>query len=182
MLEADIVHVATHASPDLIQFSDGDFLASDLALLNQPRCRVLVLSACEAASLDQVGKSLARDFVARGVNVLASLEKVQDSFCKTFFPEVYRCLLPPDRISGDDLGTAIRRAAGMWHRGQSIATGGADRREAPAPIAGSIDSMPGPSRELGIDADSGATQPARNSVDTFVLFGDPSLRIRLNRE
>ncbi len=128
LVEADIVHVATHASPDIIQFSDANFSIGDLKSLGPLRCRLLVLSACEAASFDQVGMSLAYEFVSRGVNVLASREKVEDRFCEAFFPKLYQSMLPPRTISGDNLGTAIRKAAASW-RGEATNGGSEDGRD-----------------------------------------------------
>ncbi len=177
--EADIVHVATHASPDIIQFTEGKFLIGDLKSLGPLRCRLLVLSACEAASFDQVGMSLAHEFVSRGVNVLASLDRVDDRFCEAFFPKLYETMLPPRKISGDNLGTAIRKAAGCW-RGEASNAGGVDGRHPNGlPMTAPIDSRPEKPRELGVPSQESRCRTAGDSVDTFVLLGNPGLKIRL---
>src|SRR5205823_4708822 len=101
-------------------------------------------------------KSFARRFVALGVNVLASLKRVDDKFCEFFFPAFYRYWLPNGLMSDMDLGSAIRMAATDWKN--------RDKKNGEM----------GPGRDLGP-----TISPVEDSLDTFVLFGDPSLQIRL---
>jgi CHAT domain-containing protein len=52
--EADIVHISAHANYDRILLADGPFTTENLSALNLAacRCRLLVLSACEAGDLN----------------------------------------------------------------------------------------------------------------------------------
>lgn len=162
---ADIVHVATHASHKEIRFKDGSFGVNDIEALPKAeiRCRLLVLSACKAAEFENIDKSIANHFTFKGVNVLASLQRVDDKLCKYFFPAFYGYWLPRgDRLwrgltSGNDLGSAIRMAAADWMNREEVENG-----------------QRSPSRDLG-----DTMSPVANSIDTFILFGDPSLQLRL---
>lgn len=154
LIIADIVHVAAHASAAGVHLRDG-FLSGeglDLGLLSRIRCRLLVLSACDAGRL-QRDDSFAYRLVECGVNIIAAVNPVRDQICRTFFEEFYRALLPSRHVEGVQIGTAIRVAATQCaSRSMKL-------------------------EELGMPLP--ATQHWKDSVNSFVLYGDPSAHLVL---
>ena len=151
---ADVVHVAAHATGKAIHLSDGSLDVERLgAIAGSPlRCRLLVLSCCEAGRIEE-DQSFVYYLVRAGVNVLAARNPVADQACVEFFEAFYRALLPARRAQGIDLGTCIRGAAdACTTRFRSVEDG--------------------PSRER---------QYAhwKETVDSFMLYGDPSTQLKL---
>jgi CHAT domain-containing protein len=93
--EADIVHISAHANYDRILLADGPFTTEKLSALNLAacRCRLLVLSACEAGDLKQ-SHALLWALVRVGVNIIGATRPVHDYTCKVFFEQFYAALLP----------------------------------------------------------------------------------------
>lgn len=110
---ADVVHVASHASPEGIDLADGRITVDDLSpdLLTSLRCRLLVLSACSIGGMTEDGRSLVFALVRAGVNVLAATDRVDSAVCQAFLEETYSAFLPSRRARGIRLSTALRRAA-----------------------------------------------------------------------
>ncbi len=110
---ADLVHVAAHASPKGIEASDGVVDAGMLDTLKHDavRCRLLVLSGCQAGGLAAKGRSLVEPLLELGVTVLAGRTEVDDVVCRRFFAAFYHALLPRRRRRSVVLADAIRRAA-----------------------------------------------------------------------
>jgi hypothetical protein len=151
---AEIVHVAAHSTPGAIYLKDGPLDHSVLtSLCTQPlRCRLLVLSSCEAGRLDQQG-SLVYHLVRRGVNVVASLAPVNDDVCVMFFEDFYAALLPSRAAQGIDLGASIRLAAASCKK-----------------------------RLQEMRKTTPTTMPIEQwmaTVDSFALYGDPTIQLRL---
>jgi hypothetical protein len=181
MRGANVVHVAAHACAEEIQFFDGPFRVDDISGLGEIPCKLLVLSACKAADFRGAKVSLARAFVAKNVNVLASLMPVWDDFCEVFFPSFYARLLPPRwHFSGVDVGTAIRMAAGEWV-GQMAAPKRRKRRTGFVTRLSDLLNYRESMRPR-IDRDVAAGSQDRDSIDSFVLFGNPCLQIHLRRD
>ena len=152
-LNADVMHVAAHASSAGIYLRDG---LLDIGILTKERiagarCRLLFLSACDAGDLAGAD-SLVYHLVKGGVNVVAATDKVRDSACQTFFEELYGALLPRRQAEGISLSQAIRQA------GEACS---ARFRDAEQLIY------------LGDRA------RWRHSIDSFILYGDPTVSFRL---
>ncbi|MES2442461.1 MAG: HEAT repeat domain-containing protein [Pseudomonadota bacterium] len=151
---ADFVHVAAHASTAGVHLRDG-FLGGDgldADLLARLRCRLLVLSACDAGRLEQ-DDSFAYRLVECGVNIIAAINPVRDQICRTFFEEFYNALLPSRRVEGVQIGAAIREAATRCA-----------------------------ARSLQLEQSGMKSQVTgrwKDSVNSFVLYGDPSAHLVL---
>jgi hypothetical protein len=110
--QADIIHVATHGTPESLWLADGRFTAAELeTIYPKLRCRLLVLSACEAGALGDSSVALVYALVGAGINVLAATKPVDDAVCAAFFVELYGALLPARRAAGVVLADAIRQAS-----------------------------------------------------------------------
>lgn len=146
---ADIVHVAAHATAEEIHMTDGTFSVDSLRRLGKTlRCRLLVLSACNAGDLGGANASLVYQLVNRDVNVIASVKPARDSVCDMFFRQMYSALLPNRRSTGVPLGDGIRSASEACHRYFANAK------------------------------DSPAERDWRPSLDNFMLCGDPTLQLQ----
>lgn len=154
LMNADIIHVAAHATTAGIILQDGLLSTAELTneLITNMRCRLLVLSGCEAGRLDQ-DDSFVFTLVQAGVNVIAAVDLVKDQACRTFFEEFYLALLPGRRAEGVELGTAIRQAA-----------------EACALRFGKV--------EANLQF-HGNAQRWKESVNSFMLYGDPTIHLDL---
>lgn len=151
---SDIIHVAAHASVSGIYLHDRLMSVLDLdeTILQSLRCRLLVLSACDAGRLDEDDSFVYR-LVESGVNVLAAVNVVRDQVCRTFFEEFYTALLPDRRSEGIEIGAAIRQAAQTC----------ADRFEKTEALL-----FPdNPQRRW------------KKTLNSFILYGDPSSHLRL---
>jgi HEAT repeat protein len=154
LLNADIMHVAAHATTAGIILQDGVLGTRELndGLVSKLRCRLLVLSGCEAGRLDE-DDSFVYTLVQTGVNVIAAVDFVKDQACRTFFEEFYSALLPGRRTEGVELGAAIRSAAEAC----SIRFG---EVEASLQVRGQVERW-------------------KKSVNSFMLYGDPSIHLIL---
>ena len=155
--EADVVHVCAHATYDRVDFADGPFTLGDLRGMDLAacRCRLLILSACNAGDL-QEGHALLWSMVRAGVNVIAATRPVHDFVCSLLFAEFYAALLPRRRGEGVSLADAVRQAVTrteMALASKYSATKDWDR----------------------ID------QSIQDTLASFVIFGDPSLSLKLTR-
>lgn len=149
----DVVHVSAHAGIHGIYLQDGLFGEEDLGELDARsiQTRLLVLRACDAAQMEYEGAFLWH-LVAAGVNVIAARGPAADYVCSVFFAELYRALLPGPKATGVEVATAIRRAStACMKRLGSSETDG----HPPSHVAATLDS--------------------------FVLYGDPSLHLMLRR-
>src|SRR5262249_35601950 len=90
--DADVVHAAVHASAHGVYLSDGILDGKEL-LGRTVRCRLLVLSACEAGNVSLPGAFL-WSALEGGINVVAALKPVNDQVCRVFFSDFYTALLP----------------------------------------------------------------------------------------
>jgi hypothetical protein len=153
---ADVVHIAAHATGSGILLADGVFDASRLAASFGPniRCKLLVLSACEAGKVDD-DHSLVYNLVLSGVNVIASLSLVGDRATLALFEEFYRALLPRRSAQGVELAEAARSAGAECARRLG---------DAEAALRGQ---------------DQRGTW--KTSIDAFMLYGDPSVSLSLER-
>jgi hypothetical protein len=151
---SDVVHISAHATTDQLFLADRPMTAADLdaRLLQSMRCRILVLSACNAGDLDHDG-ALVWQLLNAGVNVLAALHRVRDAFCLMFFEELYDAMLPRRRAQGISLAAGIAAAVAACKR----------RLPPPPPLEVSL-------------------LPAlEETIDSFIFYGDPSLNLRLAR-
>lgn len=149
-----MVHLAAHAAFDRLFLEDGPFTADDLAFLplSQCRCRLLVLSACEAGNMDNPA-ALLWNFVLAGINVIAASRPAYDHICRIFFGELYLALLPTRKAAGVELGEAIRLAIDRSRLRLSA-------------LPGFLDDNKGNMFDY--------------TVGSFLLFGDPSLSLKLS--
>ena len=154
--EADLVHISAHANFDRILLSDGPFTTENLAHIDlaECRCRLLVLSACEAGDLNQ-RHALLWMFVKSGINVIAATRPVHDMVCKVLFEEFYTALLPQRQAVGINLASAVRSAVEISLTRLLTAFKPGDHHR----IRQSFDQTAG----------------------SFVIFGDPSLSLQLVR-
>jgi hypothetical protein len=113
LCEADIVHVAAHATLTAILLEDGAFTAGMLpdSLLARIRCRLLTLSACEAGGIASDRPSVAWPLIRAGTNIIGSTEPLDDTVARRFFPLLYERFLPVTAGEGPTLAEAIRAAA-----------------------------------------------------------------------
>lgn len=148
----DIVHAAVHAMPTGLFLQDG-LLKGDQFGRGPLRCRLLVLSACEAGDI-QLSDAFIWAALSAGINVLAATRPVNDQVCRIFFSELYLTLLPRRQFGGVPLAAAIAAAAAAC-------------RERYARVALRLD------QNLAVNWE--------DTVDSFVLFGDPSLCLQLQR-
>lgn len=111
--EADILHVASHASLSGIDLADGRVTVDDFSpdLLESLRCRLLILSACSIGGMRADSRSLVFMLVRAGVNVLAATDRVDSAVCQAFLEEVYAAFLPSRRARGIRLSAALRQGA-----------------------------------------------------------------------
>jgi hypothetical protein len=153
LMSADVVHVSAHADPDGVYLGDRRMDVGDLDddLVTRLRCRLLVLSACNAGRLTNC--SFVYRLVASGVNVLAALQPVRDQTCQVFFEEFYKALLPTSGFAGVEIAEAVRSSADACSR----RFGNAEH-------------------VLGLSGRKGLW---RNTLDAFILYGDPSSQLRL---
>jgi HEAT repeat protein len=149
---SDIVHIAAHASTAGVHLEDGFMSSADIEGLGQIRCRLLVLSACEAGRLDE-NNAFVLTLVRTGVNVLAAVRVVRDYACQMFFEEFYGALLPGRKAEGIAFGTAVRSATERIQRRLKLL-------------------------ELSSAPDT-LKHGWKRSVDSFILYGDPSVHIKL---
>jgi HEAT repeat protein len=157
LCEADAVHVAAHANGSGIHLADGTFdIAAFAAQVGTKlRCRILVLSGCEAGQIGD-DHALVYQLVQGGSTVIASLSPVRDSTCLLLFDALYRSLLPHRQAQGIELAAAIRHAG--------------------AECAQRLEKV---ERTLALKAAGPAHW--RRSLDAFILYGDPSVRLTLLR-
>lgn len=154
LMNADIIHVAAHATTAGIVLQDGLLSTRELTneFVSNLRCRLLVLSGCEAGRLNE-DDSFVFTLVQAGVNVIAAVDFVKDQACRTFFEEFYLALLPGRKAEGVELGTAIRQAA-----------------EACALRFGEV--------EASLQF-QGNLERWKKSVNSFMLYGDPTIHLDL---
>jgi hypothetical protein len=150
--QADIIHLAAHATADEILLADDAFSVANLSRLRVIRCRLLVLSACNLGDFRASTHPLAYELVLRGINVVASLVPANDFFCQFFFPNLYRMILPSSKRVGEPLGRAVQRTADLWK--QFLQAPQNQEKEA---------------RYRSVDL---------NPVNQFVLYGNPSFQLR----
>jgi hypothetical protein len=150
---SDVVHAAVHAMPTGLFLQDG-FLNAERFRGGPLRCRLLVLSACEAGDV-QVPDAFIWAALSAGINVLAATKPVDDQVCRVFFSELYSTLLPRRRFGGVRLATAISAAAAVC-------------RQRYARVALRL-------------KDENLAINWQETVDSFILFGDPSLCLQLSR-
>jgi len=145
--ESDVLHVASHASLSGVELADRRMTTADLTedLLRVVRCRLVVLSACDAGRIEDRNSSFVFRLVCAGVNVLAATNPVDSAVCVAFFQEFYRALLPGRSVGGVRIADAIRTASAACAR-----------------------------RFDGHD-----DYDWRQDVNSFILYGDPSLRLEL---
>jgi HEAT repeat protein len=95
MLEnADIVHIAAHATSSEILLHDEGVGGREIAQLSQmARCRILVLSCCDAASKNMIASDLIMECIRRGINVIAADDSIDDRVAFAFFDEFYGAFL-----------------------------------------------------------------------------------------
>jgi CHAT domain len=113
LCQADVVHVAAHATLTEIALRGGAFTASLLTdeMVRQTRCRLLILSACSAGRTIPGEPSLVWPLIRAGVNVIGSIEPLDDTIARRFFPIVYKRFLPINTADGPNLSEAIARAS-----------------------------------------------------------------------
>jgi hypothetical protein len=113
LCEADVVHVAAHASLTEIELRDSAFTASLLTddLLRRIRCRLLILSACDAGRTAPGQPSIAWPLIRAGVTIIGSLVPIDDTVARRFFPLLYEYFLPVTVADGPRLARAIVRAS-----------------------------------------------------------------------
>ncbi len=113
LCEADVVHVAAHATLTEIELRGSSFTASLLTddLLRRIRCRLLILSACDAGRTAPGHPSIAWPLIRAGVTVIGSLVPLDDTVARRFFPLLYEYFLPVTIADGPRLATAIIRAS-----------------------------------------------------------------------
>jgi HEAT repeat protein len=155
LTSVDVLHIAAHANGSGIELADGVF---DKATFTERvgtklRCRLLILSGCEAGRLSD-DHAFVYELVQRGTNVVASVETVRDSTCLALFDALYRALLPRRQAQGIELAAAIRQA-------------GAECARRFAAAERTLQVNPGPSLHW------------KRSLDAFILYGDPSVRLAL---
>jgi hypothetical protein len=153
--QAEIVHVAAHASYDRILMADGPYTVAELSKLDlsSSKCRLLLLSACEAGEMEEK-TALLWELVLAGINVIAARRPVHDHICRIFFGEFVNALLPTRQAVGIEVADAIRSAV-------------INSRKRLAKISGGVDD------EVMVTF--------THTVDSFVLFGDPTLRLEMGR-
>jgi CHAT domain len=142
---SDIVHVAAHATLSTIEFADRAVMVADITaeLLASARCRLLVLSACDAGRMDSGSRSLVFELIRAGVNTIAAAAPVDTVVCKAFLEELYGAMLPSRKARDIAVADAIRYAAACCQSRFS----------------------------------SFAHHDWTKTVDAFVLYGDPTLRV-----
>jgi CHAT domain/HEAT repeats len=148
---SDVVHAAVHASSLGLYLRDGVFDAEALQGRSL-RCRLLVLSACDAGDVS-LPEAFLWSALTRGINVVAALTPVDDQVCRVFFSDFYSALLPSRRSAGRSLAEAIRIGAASCRRRFDHA-----------------------SERLG---DAQLALPSKRTLDAFVLYGDPSISLQL---
>lgn len=113
LCEADVVHVAAHASLTEIELRGSSFTAALLPddLLRRIRCRLLILSACDAGRTAPDQSSIAWPLIRSGVTVIGSLVPLDDTVARRFFPLLYESFLPVTIADGPRLAEAIVRAS-----------------------------------------------------------------------
>ena len=148
-----MVHAAVHATADGLDLRDG-ILRADMLDGEPVRCRLLVLSACDAADI-RMPDAFLWAALGRGINVIAAMAPVNDFVCSVFFPQLYSALLPRRQFGGISLAEAIARGAASNQR----------NFQAMAERTGNRD----------------AASRWQQTVDSFVLYGDPSLSLQLRR-
>ena len=111
--QSSVIHIAAHASEDTIYLADGPFTTTELTALeiSEIRCRLIVLSVCDAANVKNTEISLSYELVRRGINLIGSVKPIDDILAKLFFAELYKNWLPKPGAQGIELATAIRVAA-----------------------------------------------------------------------
>jgi HEAT repeat protein len=154
LMNADVIHVAAHATTAGIVLQDGLLSTTELTneFVSTLRCRLLVLSGCEAGRLSE-DDSFVYTLVQAGVNVIAAVDFVKDQACRTFFEEFYAALLPGRKAEGIELGAAIRKAA-----------------DACANRFGEVEAS------LQFHGD---VERWKKSVNSFILYGDPTIHLDL---
>jgi hypothetical protein len=113
LCEADVVHVAAHATLTEIELRGRPFTASLLTdeLLRRIRCRLLILSACDAGRTAPGQHSIAWPLIRAGVTVIGSHVPLDDTVARRFFPLLYDYFLPVTIADGPRLAAAIIRAS-----------------------------------------------------------------------
>lgn len=150
---SDVLHIASHATFEQLLFADRPITVTDLGgdVLTACRCRLLVLSACDAADIEKPS-ALLWAFVQAGVNVIAARRAVPDHICRAFFEQMYGALLPTRRAHGIELATAIRVAIEQTRK----------RLE-----------------KVSVNVPAAQDESVNAAVNAFMLFGDPTLNLRL---
>lgn len=110
---SDIVHVAAHATLNSIEFADRASDADDLTpdVLKSMRCRMLVLSACDAGRLVAGARSTVFELIRAGTNVLAASAAVDTVVCRAFLEEMYHAMLPMRKAENVAVADAVRIAS-----------------------------------------------------------------------
>ena len=145
---ADVVHVVAHGSPAGIALAKETFTAASVRDL-PVRCSLLVLGSCETAALAEDPNAFVLPLVERGVNILAPGVKVGDKFVRRFLREFYDAFLPGREAEGPTFADAVRVAAAKCRASYERS----EQRDDPV-------------------------GPWRHTINGFILFGDPTLRLR----
>ena len=145
----EIVHVAAHGSPSELQLCDGMFTAVHVPVGSGLRARLVVLSACETLFSGDEDASIVWALVSNGCSVIATRRPVDDQACRWFFEALYADLLPRRRATGRELSSSIRVAANAVLYRANRFT------------------------------DQAARERAIQSLAAFVLYGDPTMQLKL---
>jgi hypothetical protein len=110
LLKADVVHVLAHASPAGIYLKDRTITAQDLDKAFEkktPRCRLLVLAACQINDIRSDSAFVERLFKT-GISVLGATEVLDAIVAKTFFDAFYTNIVPRRSLSGASVAEGMR--------------------------------------------------------------------------
>lgn len=92
--KADIVHLATHSTPESLHLSDGKLSRKDIYDLPLKQGALVVLSSCEGAKpgvQERAPVTLASSLLAAGASqVVASLDRISDQEAELFFIQFYQ--------------------------------------------------------------------------------------------
>ena len=148
---SDIVHAAVHADTRGLSLRD-DVLDAEKMKGRLFRCRLLVLSACEVGDI-RAPEVFLWEALGQGINVIAAVRPVNDYVCSIFFSQFYSALLPRWRSSGVSIHDAVKEGVSSCRErfGRSAAR------------------MKNKEFEVAWE----------ETVNSFVLYGDPSMSLQL---
>jgi ligand-binding sensor domain-containing protein len=158
MAVCDIVHVSAHATAEGIYLKDRFMDVDDLRLdlLETMRCRLLVLSACEAGQWHTDHGFVLR-LVDWGVNVVAAVGEVNEVWSYYFFLDFYNAFLPSEKRQHE--GTVFANAV----------------RATSPKLAERVAEHASKKGRKGSEFDW------QKTVDLFMLYGDPTLKLSFER-